>query len=86
MLGVWIYLFWSLIPFLGSTQNLEHFDSCVKFLERYFGHVLLVIVRARTSQCAHYSKCLNEVYKAFKINHISYKKLRTYKTYKKTYA
>ena len=57
-------------------KKFNHFDCCV-ILERYFGHVLTVILylaRSRAGQCAHYSKWFNEVYKAYIINHISYKK------------
>ena len=76
MLGVLIYLILATDLIFGVKKRFKHFDWFVIF-ERYFGQVLLVILylaRARASQRAHHSKCLNEVYKAYIINHISYKK------------
>ena len=77
MLGVKIYLILVTDFIFGVKKNLKHFDCCL-ISERNFGHVLPVILylaRARAGQQAHYSKCLNEVYIAYIINHISYKKL-----------
>ena len=68
--------FWSLISFLGSKINLDHFDWCV-ILERYSGHILPAVLyhaRARTGWRAHDSKCLNEVYISYIINNILCKK------------
>ena len=77
MLGVYIYLILVTDIIFGVKKKLKHFN-CFRITERYFGHLLPVILyptRARAGQLAHYSKCLNGVYKAYTINHISYKKL-----------
>ena len=66
--GHWFYF--------GMKKKLKHFDCCL-ISERYFGQILpaiLYLARARAGQRAHYSKCLNEVYKAYIIKHILYKK------------
>ena len=78
MLGVYIYLILVTDFIFGVKKKFKHFDCCL-ILERYFGHILPVILylaRARAGQRAHYSKCLNEVYKVYVINHNSYKILR----------
>ena len=46
-----------------SKKKMKHFYCCV-ILERYLGHVLLIILylaQALTGQRTHYSKCLNGV-------------------------
>ena len=59
----------------GIKKILVHFDRRVIF-EQYFDHIRpAILYRAQScaGQRAHDSKSLNEVYKAYIINHISYK-------------
>ena len=64
---------------IWDPKKMKHFHCCA-IPERYFGHVLPVILylaRARAGQRAHYSKCFNDFYEAYIINHISIKSSKT---------
>ena len=63
----------SLISFCG--QKLIWSTLTVVLFRSHVLPVILYLARARADQHAHYSKCLNEVYIAYIINHISYNKL-----------
>ena len=76
MLSILIYLIVINDFIFVVKKKLKHFDFCI-ISKRYFGNVLpniLYFARGRAGQRTHYSKHLNEVYKAFIINHNSYKK------------
>ena len=67
---------WSQISFLGQKEMLVHFERYVIFAQ-YFDHIWPAISYRAWScagQRAHDSKCLNDVYKAYRVNHILYKK------------
>ena len=61
---------------MGQKKILVHFDRHVIFAQ-YFDHIWPAILYRAWScagQRAHDSKCLNDVYEAYRINHILYKK------------
>ena len=58
-----------------DRKNLMHFDRHIIF-SQYFDHIWPAILYRAWScagQCAHDSKCLNEVYRAYRIDYILYK-------------
>ena len=64
------------LKFLVQIKMLVHFDQHVIFAQ-YFDSIwpaILYRVWSRAGQRAHDIKCLNEVCKAYRINHILYKK------------
>ena len=79
ILDIIIYFFYIyqilVTDFIFGIKN--KFEALLSYFGAIFCHVLPVILNfawARAGQRANYSKCLNEVYRAYLINHISYKK------------